>query len=172
MPPTPFRTSSANALTNWSAALSPGSTIGKWRDHHREQRLHATILAAVCCAFRTIIGSSSAWRLLQNRMREFSSESSFHQRLAGGSSSERSLAVLQDLNRNWFSPFRCDYQQRPLPPDGLIFKRDRNNGRRAASPHIVFSRSPELDSDKIRRQKRFVSHLFCHSSVFYNRQRL
>ena len=32
-----------------------------------------TILAAVCCGFRTIIGGSSAWRPLRKRMREFRS---------------------------------------------------------------------------------------------------
>ena len=40
--------------------------------------------------------------------------------------SVKSLAVLQDLKSQVGSVrFAADYQQRPLPPDGLIFKRDR-----------------------------------------------
>ena len=55
-------------------------------------------------------------------------EGSFHQRLAGEAlhPERESLAVLQDLKSQVGSVrFAADYQQRPLPPDGLIFKRDR-----------------------------------------------
>jgi predicted phage terminase large subunit-like protein len=55
-------------------------------------------------------------------------EGSFHQRLAGEAlhPERESLAVLQDLKSQIGSVrFAADYQQRPLPPDGLIFKRDR-----------------------------------------------
>lgn len=55
-------------------------------------------------------------------------EDRFHQRLAGEAlhPERESLAVLQDNKSQVGSVrFAADYQQRPLPPDGLIFKRDR-----------------------------------------------
>jgi predicted phage terminase large subunit-like protein len=55
-------------------------------------------------------------------------ESRFHQRLAGEAlhPERESLEVLQDIKSQVGSVrFAADYQQRPVPPDGLIFKRDR-----------------------------------------------
>jgi predicted phage terminase large subunit-like protein len=55
-------------------------------------------------------------------------EGRFHQRVAGEAlhPERESLAVLHDIKSQVGSVrFAADYQQRPLPPDGLIFKRDR-----------------------------------------------
>jgi predicted phage terminase large subunit-like protein len=55
-------------------------------------------------------------------------EGRYHQRRAGEAlhPERESLAVLQEIKSQIGSVrFAADYQQRPLPPDGLIFKRDR-----------------------------------------------